>query len=101
MKIIYNVTVCIDASVHDEWLDWMRTIHIPEVMATGHFLENRMCKVLVEEDSGITYSIQYTCAGMPDLEAYQQKHAPRLQKDHNERYKDKFVAFRTLLEVLE
>jgi hypothetical protein len=27
-------------------------------------------------------------------------HAPYLQKAHGERYKDKFVAFRTLLEVI-
>jgi hypothetical protein len=99
--IIYNVTVCIDRSVHDEWLSWMREKHIPEVMATGFFLEQKICKVLVDDDSGITYSIQYTCANQRDLETYQQTEAPRLQKDHNDRYKDKFVAFRTLLEVIE
>ncbi|MEO8448027.1 MAG: DUF4286 family protein, partial [bacterium] len=27
--ILYNVTVNVDDSVHDEWLEWMKTIHIP------------------------------------------------------------------------
>jgi hypothetical protein len=32
------------------------------------------------------------------LDDYQKNFAPELQKAHTERYKDKFVAFRTLLE---
>jgi hypothetical protein len=99
-KIIYNVTVNIDDSVHDEWLQWMKEKHIPDVMATGYFLENKICRILVNEESGTSYSIQYTCASMDDLKEYQQKHAPALQKEHSEKYKDKFVAFRTLLEIL-
>lgn len=98
--IIYNVTVNIDNDVHDDWLSWMKEVHIPEVMATGYFLENKICKVLVNEEQGITYSIQYTCANMKDLEDYQREKAPELQKKHSDRYKDKFVAFRTLLEVI-
>lgn len=96
--IIYNVTINIEESVHDEWLRWMKEKHIPAVMATGYFLENRFCRVLVEEESGKTYSVQYTCASMADLEEYRLKEAPRLQKEHTERFRDKFVAFRTLLE---
>ena len=98
--IIYNVTVNIDHDVHKEWLHWMREKHIPDVMATGYFLENKICKVLVEEEQGITYSIQYTAANMPDYEEYKREHAPRLQKEHVNKFAGKFVAFRTLLEVL-
>ena len=99
-KIIYNVTVNIDDSVHEEWLQWMKEKHIPDVMKTGCFLDNRICRILVDEESGTSYSIQYTCESMNKLKEYQEKHAPRLQKEHSERYKDKFVAFRTLLEIL-
>ena len=98
--LIYNVTISIDKAVHDEWFRWMKDVHIPEVMATGYFLGHKMCKVLVDEDTGITYSIQYSCASRKDLDDYQTLHSPALQKIHTERYKDKFVAFRTLLEVV-
>lgn len=98
--IIYNVTVNIENDVHDEWLHWMRTKHIPAVMATGYFLENRVCKVLVEEEQGTTYSFQYTCKTMEDLKEYQRIHAQRLQREVADRYANKFVAFRTLLEIV-
>lgn len=100
-KIIYSVTVKINNEVETEWLQWMKSVHIPEVMATGYFLENRICRVIGESDDGTSYNIQYLCSNMKDLHEYQVKHAQRLQADHTERYKDKFVAFRTLLEMME
>ena len=33
-------------------------------------------------------------------EKYQKEFAPRLQKEHSDRFANKFVAFRTLLEVV-
>ena len=100
--IIYNVTVNIADDVHAEWLNWMKTKHIPDVMATGYFLENKIAKVLTtqEDETGHTYAIQYTCNSMADLDEYQEKFAAALQKEHTARYDGKFAAFRTLLEVV-
>ena len=98
--IIYNVTVNIENDVREEWLQWMKEKHIPDVMNTGLFLENKICKVLVNEEQGTTYSIQYTCESMKNLEEYKREHAARLQKKHADKFANKFVAFRTVLEVL-
>ena len=84
--IIYNVTINIEKDVHDEWLHWMKTVHVPDVMRTGHFTENKICKVLVEEEQGITYSFQYTCKNMEELNKYLEQHAPRLRKDVADKY---------------
>lgn len=99
--ILYNVTVNIDSAVHDEWLTWMKEQHIPAVMQTGCFLSNNIYRLLTtEEGEGYTYSIQYTCDSMQSLQRYMEHFAPDLQKEHAERYKDKFVAFRSLLEKI-
>ena len=99
--IIYNVTINIDHSAHDEWLQWMKDIHIPEVMDTGLFVENRMLRLIGDEQSGgTTYAIQYTCRTMEDYETYREKHAPALQQKTLERFRDRFTAFRTLLEIV-
>lgn len=98
--IIYNVTLNVDEDVHEEWLAWMKTTHIPEVMATGLFLDNRICRVLADDEGGITYAVQYTCADMATYEHYKSEHAPRLQAETQKRYGGRFAAFRTLLEVL-
>ncbi len=100
--IIYNVTVNVEDEIHKDWIAWMKKIHIPEVMNTGFFLEHKIAKVITtqEDETGHTYAIQYTCDSMADLEEYQEKHAPKLQQEHGDRYQGKFVAFRTLLEVV-
>lgn len=98
--IIYNVTINIDHEVHDEWLQWMKEVHIPDVMKTGLFLENKICRIHAEEEGGRSYSIQYTLNSWSDFETYQQEHAHALQKDHTDRYNGRFAAFRTMLEVV-
>ena len=100
--IIYNITINIDKSVHDDWFQWMKTSHIPDVMRTGIFSEYRMLRVLGDEDSGgYTYSIQYSCENMDRYRQYEDIYAPALRSEYNQRYKDKFVAFRTLLETVD
>lgn len=98
--IIYNVTVSVDHEIADDWLNWMRSKHIPDVMATGMFIENRLLRVVTGENSGSTFAVQYTCKSHERLENYQTEFAPALQKDHLQRYGDKAVAFRTVLEIL-
>lgn len=98
--IIYNVTVKVEHSIHDDWITWMQQTHIPNVMKTNMFHDSKMMKVLVDEEDGVTYSIQYRVENWEKLEEYQNNHAPELQKEHSEKYQGKFVAFRTLLEEL-
>jgi hypothetical protein len=100
--IIYNVTVKINTEVQEDWLQWMRTIHIPDVMNTGKFTSNQIAKVLGQDESdGITYAIQYTCKDMKTLHQYTVNDSPSLQKEHNSRYQGKYVAYRTLLEIID
>ncbi len=99
--VVYNVTVSIDEQVAEEWLDWMRKTHIPEVMKTGHFRDSRLCRVHGEEEGGTTYAITYLAYSEKDLNTYEEKHAPQLQAEHTEKFQGKFAAFRTLLSVVD
>ena len=99
--IVYNVTVNIEESIVDDWLYWIKKIHIPEVMKVGVFIKAQLNRVIVEGDTGETYAISYTCESMKELHHYQVNFAPELRKKHLERYGKKVVAFRTLLEVVK
>lgn len=99
--IIYNVTINIEDEVHDEWLLWMKDKHIPDMLATGKFSHAKMTKVLVEEEMGGTsYSIQYTCPDKQTLKSYYRENAENMRADGMKRFANKFVAFRTELEVI-
>lgn len=99
--ILYNVTVNIDDSVHDEWLEWMRSKHIPDVLSTGLFTESKLYRIRTEnEEEENTYSIQYFLRSIDDYKIYQKEYAEKLQFEHTEKFKDKFVAFRTIMELV-
>lgn len=99
--IIYNVTINIHESAHDQWLHWIQHKHIAEVLATGKFTGARMVKVLVEEEmGGVTYSIQYTAESRDMLNRYYAEDAPRLREEAVRLFGDKMLAFRTELEVI-
>ena len=78
----------------------MKNTHVPDVLKTGYFIDNKICRVLNVDDEGATYSVQYTFNSIEEIEAYQKDHAPRLQAEHSKRYEGKYAAFRTLLEIV-
>ena len=99
--ILYNVTVSIDESIHEDWLNWMRTKHVPDVMATECFIEARISRVHGEEQGGFTFAMSYVALNQDKIDEYQKNHAPVLQSEHNERYAGNVAAFRTMLTILE
>lgn len=99
--IIYNVTINIHESVHNQWLEWMQQKHIPEILATGKFSSARIVKVLIEEEmGGTTYSIQYSCKDKETLQRYYDEDAPNFRQEGTALFGDKMLAFRTELELI-
>lgn len=98
---IYNVTVNIADDAHQQWLQWMKTTHIPDVIKTGCFIDSQILKVLYIEDEGHTYSVQYKFLEMGDIERYQKEFAAGLQAEHKALFGEKYTAFRTLLQIVD
>ncbi len=98
--LLYNVTLILEESAADEWLQWMQETHIPAVMATGMFVSNRLLKVLDSPNEGVTYCTQYVAETQENYDQYQQIYAPALQADLNAKFENRFVAYRTLMEFV-
>ena len=99
--LLYNVTVKINRDTEQEWLEWMKQRHIPDVMSTGQFTNSHICKLLDQPDEDdSTYVIQYGCESRQKFDYYLENFATALRNEHNARYKDRFVAFRTLMEIV-
>ena len=100
--ILYNVTVNIDNEKEKEYVEWMKTVHIPEVMATRLFKESKFYKLLHEvEDGGVNYSAQYFANSMEEIHQYQADFAFELQNKLKNKFGDHYAVFRSLLELVE
>ena len=101
--IVYNVTCHLSNELLEEWLTWMKSVHIPEVMQTGCFTESKMLRLLnqADDDEGVNIAIQYTASSLADYERYRDEFAPALQQKTREKYGEQILAYRSLLEEID
>jgi hypothetical protein len=99
---IYNVTIKVDWYIHKEWLQWMTQEHIPGMLATGHFKNHQLVRLVeVEEADGPTYAIQYYANSKHDYERYARTSSKQLNEIALRKWGNRFVMFETLMEVVK
>ena len=100
-KQLYNVTVLVEHARSEEWLSYMTKEHILDVMNTGCFESFKLNRLkFVDENDGLSFAVQYIAHSEKKLQEYMGQHAPALQKDHQERFGESALAFRTIMEIL-
>lgn len=92
--IIYEVHISIDEEVEEEWLNWMKTVHVPHVIATGLVQSYQILTTFFE--SSHLYLFQYYFDALEDYEQYQQKFSPSLREEVLEKYEGKFRSKRAI-----
>lgn len=84
--ITYEVKISIDPNAESDWLNWMKTKHVPDVIATGLV---RSFQILSPQGEDNTYHFHYHFENQADYDRYQQEFSTPLRDDHNQRYADK------------
>jgi hypothetical protein len=98
---IYNVTTKLDHSIHERWVEWMKTKHISDVMASNCFVKYQFVRLLdTDETEGVTYAAQFFAESKADYNRYIEIYAPALRDDANRTWGNKFIGFRSLMEVV-
>ena len=101
-SLIYNVTIKVEATIADEWLRWLQDEHIPDVMATGCFSNYKIVRLMeVDESEGPTYAVQYFAEAKALYNRYITKFAEDLRKKTYEKWGQRFIAFRSVMEVVK
>ena len=98
--IIYNETIIMDEAIYTEWLAWMKTVHIPAIMQTGHFDDYRMLQIVDSPNEGITVCVQYNTAHLDRYKQYTATHQQQLQEAHRKQFENKFVLFSTIMQTI-
>ena len=100
--IVYNITLKIDPSIEAEWVLWQQQEHIPEVMVTGLFTEHKFFRLLEQDETdGITYVVQYFTVSLENYNSYIEKFAQSLREKALTKWENRFIAFRTVMELVQ
>lgn len=100
--IIYNVTIKVEQSIADPWLQWLLDEHIPDVLKTNCFTDYKVVRLLEVDDSeGPTFAIQYHAESKADYNRYIEQHADQMRKKSFDKWGDRFIAFRSVMQVVK
>lgn len=100
--IIYNVTIKIDWSIQQEWEAWMKEVHIPGILSGGFFFDPRFVRLLeVSDIDGPTYAVQYCAYSLKDYSLFLDEQAEIFNNQELARWGSKFIAFSTIMEVVQ
>ncbi len=98
---IYNVTTNVNWHIHEAWLHWMLSVHIPDVMATACFKKHQVVRLLeIDESEGPTYAIQYYTQSKSDYDRYLELHAAKKRQAVIDLWGKQVTAFRTLMQIV-
>lgn len=99
--IVYNITTKTDWSIADAWLQWQQQEHIPEIMDTQLFNTYKIFRLLDQDDKeGPTFIIQYFISSKEKYDQYMNEFAATLRVKAFNKFGDRFISFRTLMDVV-
>ncbi len=99
--LVYNVTIKVDHSVASAWLAWLKEEHIADLINTGCFTHANIFHLVEADDAeGITYAVQYHAESKALYNRYIEKFAETMRKKGQDKWGNKFIAFRTLMQVV-
>ena len=98
---IYNVTIKVREDIQAVWMEWLQAEHIPEILATGCFYEATILQLLeIDDTEGPTFAIQYKAESKAQYNHYITKYADSLRQKSFEKWGDAFIAFRSIMKVV-
>ena len=97
-----SITINIEDDLRDEWMAWV-TPKVNSILGDKKLVHDfRILKIVKEEPGmGSTYSFQYHLASQGHIELFEERYNREVAAEMYRFYKEKFVEFRTKLEVVD
>ncbi len=98
---LLSITINIEDDLRDEWMSWVNS-KIKIILADKELVKDfRVLKIMKEEPGqGSTYSFQYHLADLEKVDFFEERYNREVAAEMYRFYKEKFVEFRTKLEVV-
>jgi len=99
--IVYNVTTKVSHAIAADWLSWLKTEHIPDLVQTGCFTQAVILHLVeADDEEGITYAVQYHAESQALYNRYMEKYAGDMRKKALDKWGDRVISFRTLMHLV-
>ncbi len=100
--IIYNVTTKVRRNIANDWLQWLKDVHVKEILNTGCFTDFKIVKLLeIDEEEGPTYALQLYADSKAIYNQYVEKFAGKMRQDAFDKWGDQFISIRSVMQIVE
>ncbi len=99
--IVFNTTYLVPKNLETVFLAWMKAEYVPAVMDTHLLGSPRLYKVLVNEDEGITYSLQFDAEGVSQMADFKKRCLPEMERMVFEKFGEALLHFSSYLKSCE
>lgn len=97
---IYNITVLIDESIEQDWLNWIKPNFIETVLGTGFFQSCQLLQVTDSPNEGLTYCLQFRTDAISSIQSYQSLYATQIERDHQLAFPNQLVTFSSTMKII-
>ena len=99
--IVYNITAKVTWVIAEDWLDWQRQEHIPQMLETGLITDYKIFRLLEQdEEEGPTFTMQFFFASWENYETYTRNFSNNLRTLSQSLWGDQYIAFRTVMQLV-
>lgn len=99
---IYNITIKVDWDIHEQWLEWFKTYHVPAILDYKCFYEAKLLKLHeIDESDGATYAVQFFAESKANYNRYIELYANEVSTIERNFWNMKVMTFGTLMQVVE
>ncbi|MGI4021302.1 MAG: DUF4286 family protein [Janthinobacterium lividum] len=98
---IYNITILIDESIEQKWLNWIKPNFIQVVMETGFFQSSQLLQVTDSPNEGLTYCLQFRTNEISSMQSYQNLYASQIENEHLLAFQNQLVTFSSTMKIID
>jgi len=98
---IYNITFNVDKEIEKDWLQYIKDVFIPAMLKSGLLHTALTSKIMVNEERGNSYSIQFSADNKENLYKFIQEELYPLLNELHLKFSPKMVYFATELDVID
>ncbi|MDE1191209.1 MAG: DUF4286 family protein [Arachidicoccus sp.] len=98
---LYNITIKIEQSIHEDWLAWMKDIYIPKLLSFARFTGYKFYRILQLDDTdGPTYALQLFADEMKCYDEFITLHHKEIEHMQQQAWGSHMLTFSTLMEIV-
>lgn len=99
--IVFNTTFHVEATLQEEFVEYMLAVFIPGATRSGLLTSPRLARVFGEEgEVGLSYAMEFTAVDLAALERWNSEESQRVVTPLLEKFKEKVVGFSTVMQTI-